>query len=71
MHVLRHDHIAKYEQDISPSHLLKRSLENSAGLRSFQIRKPIMATKSEEMKIAGLLKALKPVGHDNQILFPP
>jgi len=58
MNVLRHDHIAKYEKDVSPSHSLKGSLENSASLSGTQIRKSIMTTEGQEMKVVGPLKPL-------------
>jgi hypothetical protein len=71
MYMFRHNHITENMEDIPSAYLLQHSHEEIASWGGVQIRKPAMATEGEEMKISGVLKSFKPVGHSEDILLPP
>ena len=59
MHMLRHDHITKNMEDVSPSRLLQRSLEQVARRLAAEVRKPMVTTEGDEMEITCQLVTLE------------
>ena len=59
MHMLRHDNITEDMEDVSPSHLLQRSLEQLARRIAAEVRKPMVATEGDEMEITCQLVTLE------------
>jgi hypothetical protein len=71
MHVFRQDHITENMEDVPSAYLLQSSLKEIADWRGVQIRKPVVATEGEEMKVSSVLKSFKSIGHGEDILLPP
>ena len=71
MNVLGHDHIAKDTEDIASAHSFESALEEFRDLSAGRIRKPVVTTEGEEMKVFTLLEPFEPGRHGGGILLPP
>ena len=59
MHMLRHHDITEDMEDVSPSRLLQRPLEQGAGRLAAEVRQPMVATEGDEMEITSKLETLE------------
>ena len=64
MHVFGHDNVGDDVDAVPFPHLLQSLFEDVARLRGCEKRGPTVTTERDEMKIAGLLKAVESAGHD-------
>jgi hypothetical protein len=64
MDMFRHDNIADDVQAVPFPHLLQSLFEDIARLRGGEKRGSTVTTERDEMKVAGLLKAVESVGYD-------
>jgi len=64
MHMLRHDDISGDNETVAQPHLFQFLLEDAVSASSCKQRLPAVATEGEEVKLAGILIADQPSGHD-------
>ena len=69
MNVLRHDHIANYDEPILPAHGFEGAQEQVATPRASKQRQSAITTEREEVKLAGLVEAFQSPRHGDRV-FP-